>query len=102
MAQQATATLTGRVVDPQGAVIPGAQVKARQAATGIERETQTNDSGLFTLPSLVPGQYEVTIESAGFKTTKYNSLTLQVGQTVTLNTQLEVGTLVISDDFGGS
>ncbi|HKP13129.1 MAG TPA: TonB-dependent receptor, partial [Blastocatellia bacterium] len=101
LAQQATATLTGRVVDPQGAVIPGALVKAVQKNTGAARETKTdNDNGLFTLTNLAPGEYEVMIESPGFKTTNYPSLTLLVGQVVTLDARLEVGALSIDmDDF---
>src|SRR5437868_8608052 len=101
LGQQATATLTGRVVDPQGAVIPGAQVKATQKDTGFARETKTNDEGLFTLTSLAPGEYEVTFESPGFK--KLTRLTtLQVGQAVTLDTGLAIGDVeVIADNFGG-
>ncbi|MFL6214989.1 MAG: TonB-dependent receptor domain-containing protein [Blastocatellia bacterium] len=98
MAGQATATLTGRVVDPQDAVIPIARVKAVQKETGATRETKTNDSGFFTLASLAPGEYEVTVEAQGFKTIKYLSLNLQVGQTVTLNTTLEVGQLTTEID----
>jgi outer membrane receptor protein involved in Fe transport len=98
LAQQATATLTGRVVDTQGAVIVGAGVKAVQKDTGITRETKTNNDGLFTLANLAPGEYEVTIESQGFKTFA-RLATLQVGQAVTLDARLEVGALVIADDF---
>jgi outer membrane receptor protein involved in Fe transport len=92
LAQQATATLSGRVVDPQGAVIPSATVKAKQVATGIERETKTNDEGLFVLTNLPPGEYEVQIVSAGFRTREYRP-TLQVGQSVTLDTRLDVAAI---------
>ena len=97
--QQATATLSGRVVDPNGAVIPQAQVKATQTVTGLVRETQTNDDGLFTLTNLAPGEYEVAFESQGFAK-KVRLTTLEVGQTVTLDTTLDIGQVVIADDFG--
>jgi outer membrane receptor protein involved in Fe transport len=90
LAQQATATLSGRVVDPQGAVITGATVKAKQTATGLHRDTQTNNEGLFVLPNLPPGEYEVQIASPGFRTRDYRPM-LQVGQSVTLDTTLDVG-----------
>ncbi|MFL6277027.1 MAG: TonB-dependent receptor domain-containing protein [Blastocatellia bacterium] len=100
LGQQATATLTGRVVDPQGAVISDAQVKATQKNTGVARETKTNDEGLFTLTSLAPGEYEVTFESPGFAK-NVRLTTLQVGQAVKLDATLEVSKVdVIADDFG--
>jgi outer membrane receptor protein involved in Fe transport len=97
--QVATATLSGRIVDPQGAVIVGAQITATQKATGIKRESKTSDEGLFTITNLPPGEYEVVIQSAGFNARNYTAVILQVGQSVSLDTTLEVGTLVIADDF---
>ena len=52
--QSATATLSGRVVDPNGAVIVGAQITAKNKTTDIQRETKTNDQGLFVLTNLAP------------------------------------------------
>jgi outer membrane receptor protein involved in Fe transport len=101
MAQQsASATINGRVVDAQGAVIGGAQVTATQKATGIKRETSTNSDGLFTLTNLPPGEYEVLINSSGFTPNNYTAILLQVGQIVSLDTILEVGIQVTSDSFG--
>ena len=58
----------GRVVDAQGGVLPGVTVTARNEATGYVRTAVTNDEGLFTLPLLPPGTYEVSMELAGFAT----------------------------------
>ncbi|HKQ03952.1 MAG TPA: TonB-dependent receptor [Blastocatellia bacterium] len=100
LGQQAAATLGGRLVDPQGAVMVGVQVKATQKDTGFARETKTNDDGLFTLTNLTPGEYEVTFEFPGFKKIT-RPATLQVGQAVTLDTTLQVeaitGDIVIAD-----
>lgn len=89
--QPAAATLSGIVTDPNGAVIPGAKVKGRQTATGIERETVTNGEGLYVLANLSPGAYEVSIQAQGFETRLSQSpVVLQVGQNVTLDARLEI------------
>jgi carboxypeptidase family protein len=90
-AQQSTsATLSGRVVDPNGAFIVGAQIAAKNKATDIKRETNTNEQGLFVLTNLAPGEYEVKAEAPGFKA-RYLSATLEVGQSATVDLSLDVG-----------
>ena len=92
-AQQATsASLTGRITDPNGAVVSGVSVKATQKATGIHRETVSNEEGIYVLSNLAPGAYEIRIEGKGFITKVTDTpVALQVGQTITLNLSLEVG-----------
>jgi hypothetical protein len=93
LAQQAArATLTGIVTDPNGAVVAGVKVTATLASAGIKRETVTNDEGLYVLTDLVPGEYEVRVEATGF-VTKVSKvpISLNVGQSVTLNVPLEIG-----------
>ena len=63
---QSTATLSGTVSDPTGAVVPGASVAIRSLATGVERSTVSDGSGNYTAPSLQPGDYTVTVSAAGF------------------------------------
>ena len=92
-AQQPAATLNGRVLDPQGAVIVHATVVATQKATGSKRETTTNEEGLFTLTNLPPGDYEVKLSANGFAVKTYATLSLQVGQNVILETTLEVSSV---------
>jgi hypothetical protein len=92
-AQQATkATLTGTITDPHGAVVAGVSITATQTATGIKRETVSNDEGLYVLSDVAPGDYEVRVAGKGFitKVTKV-PVSLKVGQTVTLNVPLEIG-----------
>ena len=92
--QGATATLRGTVLDPVGAVIAGARVTATQPSVGISRETTTNDSGVFVFSNLSPGSYEVRIRAEGFKDKVSSApITLQVGETVTLDATLEVGSV---------
>ena len=91
LAQQvATATLNGRVTDPQGSAIGGAEVEAKQKSTGLQRTAKTNDEGFFTITNLPPGQYEVNIRTSGFRDKHYAPFTLEVGQTISLNTMMEV------------
>ena len=90
--QSSTATLSGIITDPNGALIVGAEVTATQKATGVQRETTTNDQGLYTLTNLSPGEYEVKVVAAGFAMKVYQALVvLQVGQNVTVDAVLEVG-----------
>ncbi|MDX6289999.1 MAG: hypothetical protein QOH42_1798, partial [Blastocatellia bacterium] len=92
-AQQAgTATLSGRIIDPNEAVIRGATVSATQKATSVRRETTTNDDGVFVLSNLPPGEYEVKIQAPGFadKISK-SPILVQVGQVSTIDAQLDVG-----------
>ncbi|HEX8708103.1 MAG TPA: TonB-dependent receptor [Pyrinomonadaceae bacterium] len=100
--QSATATLSGIIRDPNGAVISGAQVTARQKATGIERRTTTNDEGLYVLTNLPPDEYEVKAEAANFAMKALEApIVLQVGQSVRLDITLEVNpktaTIIIDD-----
>ncbi len=87
------ATLTGRITDQTGAVVPGAEVKARSADTGIEAATTSNSEGYYTLPSLQPGQYEVSITKQGFVPVKQTGLELTVQQVARLDLTLKVGSL---------
>ncbi|HET6851729.1 MAG TPA: TonB-dependent receptor [Pyrinomonadaceae bacterium] len=88
--QAANATLTGTVTDPHGAVVSGVTITAIQKATGVKRETVTNDAGLYVLSNLAPGDYELSVEAQGFARMSKTGISLNVGQTVTLNVSLEI------------
>ena len=92
LAQQvAAATFNGRITDPQRAAIAGAEVTAKQKATGLQRTAETNDEGFFIITDLPPGTYEVQIKAGAFKTQTYSEVVLEVGQTRSLDTMLIVG-----------
>ena len=95
----AAATLSGVVVDPNGAVIQGATVTAAQKATGVKREATTNSEGIFVIPNLAAGDYEVKIQATGFAEKSNPLVVLPVGQTVAVDFTLEVGQITIADDF---
>src|SRR5262245_65624729 len=62
-----TAQVTGRVSDQSGAVVPGAQITLTNTATGINRESVSNDEGYFTIPLVQPGEYRIAVKKGGFK-----------------------------------
>ena len=87
---QTTATITGIVTDPTGAVVPQARVMVVGIATGIERDAVTDGAGLYIVPSLQPGDYKITIQSAGFGLYTVPKLQLDVDQKTTINARLSV------------
>ncbi|MDQ3685833.1 MAG: carboxypeptidase-like regulatory domain-containing protein, partial [Acidobacteriota bacterium] len=100
--QSTTATISGRVVDPNDAVVFGARVTITQDGTGSQRETSTNDEGIYVFSNLPPGIYDLKTEFTGFKTHIYSKIPLQVGQNASFDFQLEVlgVSVTIDDDFG--
>lgn len=85
-----SATITGTVTDPAGAVVPGANVIVHNADTGTDRAVTTNEAGIYSAAFLQPGHYDLKIEKPGFATLERNGLTLEVGRTLTLDFSLEV------------
>lgn len=90
-AQASTADLIGTVVDPTGAVVAGATVTAKNAATGISRTVTADNAGEYQIIGVPPGDYEVTATAANFKTVVISPVKLTVGQRAELKVQLEVG-----------
>ena len=89
---QSTATLSGVVTDPSGAVVPGAQVTVHSLATGLDRQLVTDNAGLYVAPSLVPGDYQVQVKASGFSQYTVQKVTLEVDQRVTVNIPLALST----------
>ena len=102
LAQQPTASLTGVVTDPNGAVIPGATVTAINKATNFSRSATTNGDGLYVISNLPVGMYDVRVEAKGF-TTKISQdvVALTVGQSVRLDAALGAGKISETVDLTG-
>jgi hypothetical protein len=90
-AQFETATLTGTVSDPAGAVIQNATVEAINEATNTATSATTNDEGRYNFASLRPGSYRLTVSAPGFKQSVSSGLVLQVNQAARLDFQMTVG-----------
>jgi Carboxypeptidase regulatory-like domain/TonB-dependent Receptor Plug Domain len=86
-------SLSGAVVDAQGGVIPGADVKVKNTGTGIENNAVTGSDGSFTIPSLPGGTYSVTVSLQGFKTVTLSSVTLNAAVPANVKVTLQVGAL---------
>lgn len=89
--QAETGQITGTITDPTGAVVPNVTVTARNTATGATRTTTTTGAGVYVVPSLPPGDYEMTVSAQGFSTRK-QTVTVGVGARVGADFRLEVGT----------
>jgi len=85
------ASLSGRVVDPQGAVVPGARVSARHTQTNVAGEVTTDADGRFRFPYLKVGPYEVVVHQDGFADAK-RAVTLTVGSAFDVSIDLKVAT----------
>ena len=90
---QATSTFNGRVVDADNAVLPGVTVTATNAATGVARTTVTNDQGVYFMPGLEPGTFQIKTELAGFTDAVRQSVVLGLNATLTLDFKLAVAGL---------
>jgi hypothetical protein len=90
-AQEFRATISGRVLDPSGAAVSGAQVQALNTASNETANATSDATGVYTLPFLRPGPYRVTVRMDGFKTLQRDNVVVQVGQIVGLDLTIEVG-----------
>ncbi|HEY6121053.1 MAG TPA: carboxypeptidase regulatory-like domain-containing protein [Pyrinomonadaceae bacterium] len=91
-AQATKGTIRGTVADPNGQVIAGATVTAKNQNTGVESSTVTTGDGLFVIPELIPGQYTVTVEStAGFSKKAVTDVSVGIGAATNLPIVLAVG-----------
>jgi Carboxypeptidase regulatory-like domain/TonB dependent receptor len=88
---QGLGSILGRVTDPAGASVAGAQVTATQEGTGFSRAASTDTDGFYVLPSLQPATYSLTVEAKGFNTSKEHGITLLADQTLTVNMGLKLG-----------
>src|SRR5215831_945627 len=89
--QLSAASLNGVVRDPQGAIVTKATVLLRNADTGFERATTTNDSGAYVFPDVNPGRYTLKVSASSFSTKEVSSFQLAVSQTATIDVSLAVG-----------
>src|ERR1700691_3179611 len=85
---QANGSLSGNVVDKTGSVISGASVRITSQATGLTRETRTDDSGHYLVPLLPPSIYTIHVESQGFRTTEQKDIRLQVAEQLEIDFSL--------------
>src|SRR5260370_5395754 len=93
-----TASVTGCVTDPTGAVVPQARVTVAAEGSGLSTSIQTNDQGYYNFPSLLPGVYTLTVTKTGFKPVRETKLQLGVQQVARLDLVLDVGAVTETVD----
>jgi outer membrane receptor protein involved in Fe transport len=91
LAAQQQASISGKLVDPDGLVLPGATVTVTEQNTGFSRNVVTAETGAYAVPNLTPGTYTVTIEMPGFGTLKRTDLVLTAGSEMVLDLKMQVG-----------
>ncbi len=89
--QENRASLGGRVIDPQGAVVPGASVTVTAEETRVKQQTSTNAAGEWKMPFLNPGPYSIVVAAPGFKTAERMGITLQTADIKQIDINLELG-----------
>ncbi len=85
------AELPGLITDPAGLAVPSARVVVQSADTGATRTVSSNQQGEYSVPALLPGPYNITIEANGFKTIHQNGVVVEVDQRARLDFALTVG-----------
>lgn len=90
-AQQASATVNGVVYDVSGAAVPDAQVRLVNVDTTVALTTKSNRSGTYVFLNVIPGNYTVQVEKAGFESIAQSQVKLDVDQTATFDFHLRIG-----------
>jgi Carboxypeptidase regulatory-like domain len=89
---QETSSITGTVTDPTGAVVPGAHVSVVQTETGVTQASVTNGDGLYQIPGLAVGHYNLTVTAKGFEIFQRSGIVVNAAQVLRENATLTVGT----------
>ena len=101
-AQEVTGTIAGTVTDQSGAAVAGANVTVKSVERGITYAAASNETGLYRISQLPPGNYELRAEKQGFQASAYSAFTLTLNQTARIDVELKVGqfnqTIKVSGD----
>jgi hypothetical protein len=90
-AQALYGSIAGNVTDPSSAAIAGATVTARNTGTGETRQASTNTAGVYSLPNLQTGDYEVTVVASGFQQFTQTAVRVTVNSVLRVDARLQVG-----------
>jgi hypothetical protein len=93
LAQQTTGIIIGRILDDQGAAIPGATVSVTNPSTGFNRTAVSDAEGVYRLSALPVGNYDLNVELPGFTSVDQKGVIVNVGQTITLDFALKVASV---------
>ena len=91
IAQRTTGALGGQVLDPQGATVPNAKISVTAQETGVVASTVTSSAGTWSVPSLIPGKYSLSIQAEGFRTFVRKDVVVFADRENTADAQLQIG-----------
>ena len=91
LAQGTSGRILGRVSDPAGAVLPNAKVALVNEATGVSRDTKTNEGGDYDFVEVPVGTYRLEFDLTGFKKNVRHGVSLDINQVITLNMTMQLG-----------
>src|ERR1051326_4740404 len=91
-AQSQLAAVDGSITDASAAVVPGAELKFTNQETGESWSITTNNQGVYTLPLVKPGNYQMDVTKAGFKPYRQTGLVFETGGQHRIDVQLQLGT----------
>src|SRR5258707_6469974 len=102
-AQSTNAELSGRITDPNGLPVPKVKIEAVNVLTNISSSTETNEAGIYVIPSLQPAIYRILVEKEGFDLIVKPNVELHVQDHGVLNFQLRVGSIAttVTVEAGG-
>ncbi|HEX8889402.1 MAG TPA: TonB-dependent receptor [Pyrinomonadaceae bacterium] len=90
-AQEFRGSITGKVVDPNDAIVPGAEVSIKNVDTNALVTATTNEDGSYSFPLLQPGKYTLTVTKEGFNTAVREGIEIRVADKLTLDVKMDVG-----------
>jgi hypothetical protein len=90
-AQEFRGSLSGKITDPQGAVVPGSKVDLKNIDTGVVSSTNTGEDGSYSFALVQPGKYSLTVTKENFNTAVRDGVQVRVADKLTLDVQLEIG-----------
>jgi hypothetical protein len=97
-----TAAVSGTVTDATGAGVPDAGIALKNLATNATRAAKSSGSGAYSIPEIMPGRYQLSVSKIGFSTKQFDAIELTVGQALSVNVALSVGTISETVDVAGS
>jgi hypothetical protein len=97
-----TATISGTILDASQSGVPDATVTAKSVDAGTTRTATTDQSGSYSIPNVLVGHYDLSVEKTGFQVLQFKNVTLTVAQSLTLNGTLMVGAVSQSVDVAGA
>jgi len=99
---QTEGSITGTITDTSGAAIPSAKISVTNEGTHNLRVVNSDNAGVYDVPALVPGLYDISVEVKGFQTEQRKGLELQVQQAMRVDFKMQVGQVTQVIEVSGS